>query len=86
MGEHDKDLAKCHRLIRQVVQTWSPPLHDDPENRLATCVQTGFMGGLAIAMGGEFPWHELGHRQRLNDTSPNPRGSAGGYTNQRGDD
>ena len=57
---------KCHRLIKQVVKTWDPPRREDPQNRcLETCVQTGFMGALAIAMQDDFPWHELNDAQQV---------------------
>jgi len=56
-------LTKSHRLIKQVVKNWNPPRLGDPES-LETCVGTGFMGGLAIAMGEEFPWHELNDTQQ----------------------
>lgn len=61
-----EDFTKCYRLILQVVKTWNPPLYDEPVNRcLETCVQTGFIGGLAIAMGEDFPWHELNDTQQI---------------------
>ena len=64
---HQRDsFTKCYRLVVQVAKTWRPPVKDDPENRcLETCVQTGFMGGLAIAMGPDFPWQELHATQQF---------------------
>ena len=66
LSRRHADFAKCCEVVKQVVRTWSPPLRDDPANRcLETCVQTGFMGALGVAMGEDFPWHELNETQQI---------------------
>ena len=55
----------CYQIMSQILETWDPPLRDDPENRcVATCVQTASMGCFAYLLGDLFPYEALSDTQR----------------------